>query len=120
MIDWRIFYSDRTVFDSSMGEPEDAPPHGIIAVVQADRDCGRFVLNGWDWYYFDGTEWWGADLLGLLDRLMHNLPTRGVKQGRMASTDVWQEMMDRAVTDPDFPKKTRPHKRDRPFQQVGW
>ena len=103
-----------------MGRPEAAPPHGVLCVVARDENLGRVVLNGWDWFYFDGADWWGADVHGLLDRLLHNLPTTAVKQGRMAPTAVWRDVLDAAVTDADFPAKAGIHKRERPFQQVGW
>lgn len=119
-MEWRIYYDDKSTFDSSMGEPKDAPSHGVLIVTVKDQDHGRLVLNGWDWYYHDGKEWWGADVHGLLDRLLHNLPTHAVKQGRMCPSDVWRDMLDQAVKDPDFPIKSAKHKRERPFQQVGW
>lgn len=120
MIKWRIYYDDGSTFDNTNGEPSDAQGYGIIAIVEADDAMGRVVLNGWDWYYHDGQNWWGADIHGLLDRLCHNLPTFGVKQGRMVSADTWKDTLDRAVTDPDFTPKSGIHKKERPFQQVGW
>jgi hypothetical protein len=120
MLQWRIYYDNGQVFDSTEGKPEDAPSHGILVITEKDQDHGRLCLNGWDWYYHDGECWWGADLHGLLDRLLHNLPTHAVKQGRMAPQKVWHDTLDRAVTDPDFPAKGAKHKRERPFQNVGW
>jgi len=121
MIDWRIYYSDGTFFDSSMGEPKDAPPHGVIVIVERDPVMGRAIISGWNWYYHTGEAWWGSDVHGLLDRLMHNLPTQAVKQGRMATTDIWRDTIDRAVLDEDFPLKSAINReRERPFQKVGW
>lgn len=118
---WRIYYDNGSTYDSKMGNPEDAPSHGVLVVTVADKDYGRLVLNGWDWYYFDGTEWWGADVHGLLDRLLHNLPTRAVKQGRMCPSETWRDVLDKAVTDPEFPQKSVAKcERERPFQKVGW
>ena len=51
---WRIYYDDGMTFDSSDGEPCDAPGHGVIAIVEKDSTHGRVVLNGWNWYYHDG------------------------------------------------------------------
>lgn len=120
MLTWRIYYDNGTVFDSENGLPVDAPGHGIIAIVERNDDLGRIVLNGWDWYYHDGANWWGADVHGLLDRLCAHLPTFAVCQGRMASKQVFEDTLDRAVKDPDFPRKSAKAKRERPFQQVGW
>lgn len=119
MIQWRIYYDDETTFDSTQGTPEEAPSFGILCVTMRDDEHGRLILNGWDWYYFDGVSWWGADVHGLLDRLLHNLPTRAVKIGRMAPSEVWRKTYARASHDPDFPPKSARAKRERPFQQVG-
>ena len=117
---WRVYFDDGMTFDSSDGEPCDVPGHGILAIVEADDTHGRVVLNGWNWYYHDGENWWGCDVHGLLDRLTARLPTYAVSQGRMAPKYVFEDTLDRAVTDPDFPIKSGPHPKDRPFQKVGW
>lgn len=118
---WRIYYADGSIFDSTMGEPEDAPGHGIVAVVDRNEQLGRVVLSGWDWMYYDGAEWYGADLHGMLDRLLHRLTTRAVLQGRMVNQSQWEDIMDRAVTDPDFPIRSKGIlARERPFQKIGW
>lgn len=116
---WRIYYDDESTFDDSMGSPEDAPGYGVIAVTVYDRDNGRLCLNGWDWYYFDGDSWWGADLLGMIDRLCHRLPTIAPSQGRMCSTELFRKILGKALYDPDFPPRNGNMKRERPFQQVG-
>jgi hypothetical protein len=118
MPDWRIYYDDESTYDSDDGPPESAPPYGVLAIVFADRDHGRMVMNGWDWYFYHGTEenWWGADIHGLLDQLLHNLPVRALKQGRNAPAKVWKETLQRAMVDPDFPLKSATSKRERPFQ----
>jgi hypothetical protein len=117
-VKWRIYYDDGSAFDSSMGEPEDAPSFGILCIVFPDRDVGRMVMQGWDWYYYHGEEetWWGADIHGLLDNLLHNKPVRAVKQGRNTTSRNYHETLDRAVNDPDFPVKGARAKRERPFQ----
>lgn len=120
MVLWRIYYDDGSVFDSTMGEPEDAYGHGIIAITEASEDLGRVILNGWNWYYYDGKNWWGADVHGLLDRLCAHLPVYAVCQGRMTSSDNWKDTLDRAVTDPDFSPKSAVSHHERPFQKVGW
>ena len=120
MVLWRIYYDNGSTFDNTNGEPQDAPGHGVVAIVENDDDHGRIVLNGWNWYYFDGEVWWGADVHGLLDRLCASLPIFGVKQGRMVPRNIWHDTMDRAVTDKDFKPKSAVHEKERPFQKVGW
>jgi hypothetical protein len=108
MIEWRILYDDGTDFDSSQGEPCDAPAYGIVCIIQRDDLVGRKIAHGWDWYYWVPQEgaWWGADIYGLLDRLLHRLPTEAICQGRMVSNKEFAIIMGRADRDPDFPKKS--------------
>jgi hypothetical protein len=104
---WRIYYSDGSTFDSEQGSPEDAPSFGVVCIVQPDPDRKRNIMHGWDWYYYNDVEgnapmWWGCDVAGLHDRLLHNLGVRAVKLGRTVSNDVWQKLLKRADLDPDF------------------
>ena len=104
---WRIYYADGSTFDDSQGAADDAPPFGVVCIVQADPDTGRSIMHGWDWYYFNDTEgraplWWGADTLGIHDRLLHRLPMRGVLLGRTVSVDQFRHLMRAADADPDF------------------
>ena len=115
-MDWRIYYCDGSTFDSDQGEPAEAPAFGVLAIVQRDStpepaNVGRFVRNGWDWYYWqpEAREWWAGDLFGLLDRLLHCLPVGPVKQGRTTSQTVYRETMSRAHSDQDFPPKSARH-----------
>lgn len=113
---WRIYYGDGSTFSSDDGAPEDAPSFGVICVVQPNVLTGRESLHGWDWFYYvpDDGMWWGSDIHGVLDRLLHNLPIRALKQGRCVSNPVFQEIMQRANTDPDFPARSGSHRGERP------
>ena len=117
-VEWTIYYADESTFDSTDGEPEDAPSFGILCIVFPDPYVGRLVMNGWDWYYYHPEEknWWGADIHGLLDTLLWNRPFRALKQGRNVSRKVWETVLMRSVDDPDFPIKEGRTKRERPFQ----
>jgi len=115
MLSWRIYYDDGSTFDSSQGEPEDAPSFGVVFIPQPDEQVGRMVMQGWDWYYFNKSgQWWGCDIYGLLDRLLHNLPTRALKQGRTMGNDAYQKLRSVATNDPDFPIKSATRKGERP------
>lgn len=101
---WKIYYSDGSTFTSEEGSAEEAPSFGIICIVQPDPERGRNIMHGWDWYYYNDTEgtapmWWGCDLHGLLDRLLHRLSVRAVLQGRTVSNDVWQAITSKANQD---------------------
>ena len=105
---WRIYYGDGSTFSNLDGEPVDAPSFDFQCVVQPDELVGRSVMAGWDWYYYrpDLNEWWGSDLPGLLDHLLHRLPVEAVCQGRHSYNPVYSSIIKRAQEDPDFPKRS--------------
>lgn len=118
MKNWRVYYEDGSMFDNTMGSPEDAPSYGIICIVQADETVGRLIMHLWDWYFYrdDYAQWWGSDVWGLHDQLLSNKPLRAVKLGRNADSRVYQEILSAAMDDEDFPVKSgnrrgveRPH-----------
>ena len=107
-VNWRIYYSDGSIFDNSMGDPDDAPAFGVICIPQPDELVGRTIMHGWDWYYFipEDQQWWGSDIYGVLDRLLHRLPVIALLQGRSVSNQIYTQIHDRADKDPDFPPKS--------------
>ena len=111
---WRIYYDDGSVFDSTDGGPDDAPAVGVQCIVEPDEVAGRAVLNSFDWYYFhtDSGMWWGSDLYGMLDKLLNRIPITGICSGRNCKN--YREILDRAVADPDFPKKSARVPRETP------
>ena len=128
---WRIYYADGSTFDSSQGEHEDAPPFGVICIVYPNDLVGRIIMHGWDWYYWvpgDGQhcqprsprtgQWWGSDIYGVLDRLLHNLPLCALKQGRNASNERYRQIMAAADKDPDFPPRSGKLAGERPLRSA--
>lgn len=116
MIDWRIYYDDGSTFSSEDGSPEDAPAFGAVVIVFPDEEVGRVIMHGWDWYYWvpeDGT-WWGADIYGLLDRLLHRIDCRALLQGRNMLNTEYLALFKRASEDPDFPLKSAKRSGERP------
>ncbi len=116
-MNWRIYYSDGLTFDSTQGEPEAALGMGVVCIVQADRTVGRSMLTGWDFYYYhtDG-RWWGCDQWGLMDRLVNRLPVRAVSLGRTVPEPEYADVIERASTDADFPRRCseKPRAYERP------
>ena len=112
MIAWRIYYTDGTTFDSSMGEPEDAPARGVAAISQADEDAGRAGVAGVDWYLWESDIgcWSGGDRDGMIDHFTTFPRTRtALKMARtMARHTDWRELQAVVVSDPDFPTLSRP------------
>lgn len=115
MIPWRIYYDDGSTFDASQGEPEDAPSYGVQIIAQASR-YGRECLHLWDWYYWreDNEKWWGSDIFGVLDMLLHNQPLRALKQGRNTNSANFEQLMHKAAHDEDLPARSVSRRTDRP------
>ena len=111
---WRIYYDDRTTFDSLNGEPEDAPAFGIQCIVEHDDDVGRTIINGFDWYYYhpESGKWWGSDIHGLLDKLLFRIGVTALLQGRNHAD--YHEIYQLALDDPDFPSKAGKVAREHP------
>lgn len=78
---------------------------GLICIVGYDERGDRYIQHGWDHYCYDvdSQQWWGMDLCGLFDRLMRN-KIHAYKQGRTVTKTLFNQIMQSANTDPDFPK----------------
>ena len=102
LLRWRLYYEDGTTFSSADGDPEDAPPWGVVSAVCRDKDDPRHVNamhgTGFDYYVWDGEEWWGVDQIGLIDRLASR-KAKVVCFGRTISTTTFQEIVGRSTTD---------------------
>lgn len=107
-VQWRIYYGDGATFDSNDGPPQQAPGLDVQVITQRDPELGRKVLTRFDWYYyrFDIREWWGSDAFGLFDQLTSDRlgMVGAIKAGR--NTAAYQEILHRAITDPDFPPRS--------------
>ena len=102
---WRIYY-DNSTFDSSQGEPNEAPSYGVICVVQPDDSVGRVIVQRWDYYVFRQGEWYGHHLDGLLFELLeHANEIEAVKAGRTIDTELYLSILSRANEDKEFPFK---------------
>ncbi len=106
MIQWRIYYSDGSTFDSSQGIPDDAPAFGVAVIVQlADNGRLRDSVHSGDYYVYTESGFWvGADLSGLLDRLANRIPFSGFLVGRWDPQDEYFAILRKAEKDPDFPQ----------------
>jgi hypothetical protein len=113
---WRIYYDDYTTFSSDDGTPLEAPPFGVIAIPFPNTDTGRGIVHYHDWYFWHlrDLRWWGSDIHGLLDLLLHNAPITAIKQGRSVSNTVFARIYARALADPDFPRKSATRAGEKP------
>ena len=112
---WRVYYSDKTTFDSTQGKPNDAPGYGVVCIVQPDKIVGRMIMHGWDYYYYVESEnqWWGSDLQGVLDRFCHRLEMSALCQGRNVANTEFRAIMEAADKDKDFPPKSAKDRTER-------
>lgn len=106
---WRIYYDDGSMFDHTQGGPAEAPALGFICALGYDEFGDRYIMHGWDHYCWDieSEQWWGMDRYGLIDRLIRNKVV-AYKQGRTVTKKNFQEIMQRANLDPEFPIGKRP------------
>lgn len=117
MKQWKIFYGDGTTWDNDNGPAEKAPALNVACIVYYDNGARR-LLHRWDWYYFkDGgsSPVWGSDIHGLLDQLMSDTGRNvyAVKQGRTYEDKTFQDILLKAINDPDFPPQLERGKLDR-------
>lgn len=108
-LDWRIYYDDGSTFDSSQGEPHDAPSEGFVcALGYYENNGARYIMHGWDFYCWDiaSQQWWGMDRTGLHDRLRRNV-VYAYKEGRTVTRSEFERIISLANADADFPKGTK-------------
>jgi hypothetical protein len=112
---WRIYYDDDTTFDNSQGEPWEAPGRGIICVVQIDpsplmHSVNTQILQGhpFYWYHRGWGYWLHSDRDGFIDQLTNDRKNEvcAIKMGRWVDFHHYREIVDKARSDPDFPKKS--------------
>lgn len=102
--EWRIYYDDASTWDSSQGDPWDAPrKDGVIAVLHFDKRQNWRILHKHDWYYYlhdTNPAWWGGDLTGLLYQFKYRPRlVLQVFEGALAEDSVYQDVMGRAIQD---------------------
>lgn len=123
MVLWRIYYDDGRTWSDVDGSWEAAPRHGVVCVVVHDTTgtWGRFVNSGYaprradshgnEYYvkYPDNEEpyptWELAPFLNRMETAFPGLDAQiFIKYGRQVPQQLWQEIMQAAAADEDFPK----------------
>jgi hypothetical protein len=103
MLKWRIYYGDGTTFSSEDGEPVDAPGYGVQCIVQPEKNRGRSVMQGWDWYYYNADgRWWGCNENALLLRHVFRKSSVAPSAGETISEEEFFAITTKAGSDPDF------------------
>lgn len=117
MLEWRIYYADGTICDSSQVECwEDAPLTGVLFVIDPSDRTGRHVLSGCDYFYRPPSRVWlarqiAADVelfIAKTDNLTPALQSLApwIKWGVWAGEKLYAEIAKAAVYDKDFPMKS--------------
>jgi hypothetical protein len=104
---WRIYYGDGTTASDGAGDLYTVRSTNVQAIVQADDDVGRYVLHSADFYWWDrdAGQWFQSDQFGLWDYLSRPGPAK-VLFGRSLANVQFKDLLDIALTDPDFPPKS--------------
>lgn len=110
---YKVFYDGGSTY---VGDPAYAPAFGVLVIVQTDKNNGRNLQAGEDFYVWLGEEWLGVDQFGVYDYLGQPGYKR-VLFGRTVDNERFYEAYRRAKTDPDFPPKTG--YREKEFHLVG-
>lgn len=109
--EWRIYYGDGSTFSSGDGPPQEAPALNVQAIVRVDTDpngVGRYVLQGFDYYWLTECDgWYGGDLFGLFDYLA-GPGWKRVLFGRSIPGPEFRAAVSAAAHDPEFLPLARP------------
>jgi hypothetical protein len=105
---WRIYYANGATFDSAQGGPEDASPTGVICIKQRNAVSAWALVSLKDYYLWHHGAWWGADTPGFWQYLFK--PGAKVALfGESVPDAKFNEIVSRAVSDPDFGEKSAVH-----------
>lgn len=111
---WKIFYDGGGTFSNRDGSPQEAPARGVQVIIQSSDRVGRAVVRSSDYYIFSARcgGWEGVDIFGLWDYLA-SPGFKVVKFGRTIGNQEWNDVLIRAVDDPELPRKSNwfPHER---------
>lgn len=108
---WMIFYDDGTTYSDVDGSPFDAPSRGVQIICHECPDVGRTLNGKEDYYWWNGTRWFGGDQFGLFDYLISNGPKK-VIFGRVIDNESFQKIIKQATTHPYLPNKSARSKED--------
>lgn len=91
---WRFYYTE----DNTVDDAFDAPPFGLLCILHRDIELGWVILHSSNWYWYAQDQWWGGDLHGMLDQMMH-LGATWPKQGRTVHNTEYNDTLLRALAD---------------------
>lgn len=100
-MEFKVYYADGTTFS---GDAFDAPALNVLLILERDKDHGRRIVSGGDYYVWDG-RWFAVDREGMFQYLCDAGPRR-VLLGRMIDGERWVSIYRQAEEDAEFPLRT--------------
>jgi len=104
---WKIFYGDGSTYSNEDGSPELAPKRNVQIVIHSSELVG-FSIEREEHYYLwqaDRGGWTAANEFGLYDYLI-DPGFKIVLFGRTLNLTEYQAILNRAIADPDVPRKS--------------
>lgn len=105
MLDWKIYYGDRSTVSNLDCSPEQVPKRNVQGILVRDDNVGRRVERQTDNYVWKENGWVGVDQFGLFDYLI-DPGFKIVLFGRTIGYNEYSALIDLMVHDPDFPVKS--------------
>ena len=103
---WRIYYADGTTFDSTQGEPWEAPAIHVLGINQRHQDPSERPYHVWraNFFTWKQNQWFGMDQYGFfqymfVDKWLH---PKAVLLGEFVSNPIWDAFVQKIKADTDF------------------
>ena len=96
--EWVIFYENNFSYSSLDGEPQDAPPLGVVCIRQSDPDVGNVLIIPSDYYAYHADGWQGHDIVGLIDYIYQS-GFLIIKLGRTIQTPLFIKTVNDSARD---------------------
>jgi hypothetical protein len=106
-IDFKIYYSDGSVYS---GDVSECPIWEVLLIVEKDKEHGRKIVSGGDYYTYEDGRWISCDFITMLQYMARSGMYKRFLVGVMSSHEKWADAVRRARVDPDFPEQTALHK----------
>jgi len=115
---FKVYYSDGTTFSGTKDNVGDTPMWEGLVIVQRDKNHGRRIVIGGDFYVYENDGWISCDMFTMMQYLARKGMEKRIIVGVMVSQEKWNETVKRAYDDLDFPEKTASY-RDEPEYPTG-
>lgn len=110
---YRVYYNPNSchglaTFDGDESNWFEAPIHEVIVILQEDKEHGRKLLSGGDYYIWEGETigWISCDRDTMYQYMARPGRDKRFLLGVMVSNELWNTIMKEARLTEDFPKQT--------------